>query len=65
LKSLIKLLVEGLFALLRRVPFAVTVVLQIVLVLARPGVASTRSHRYLHPLNCSPTANAGRASTLL
>jgi hypothetical protein len=44
LKSLIKLLVEGLFAFLRRVPFAVTVVLQIVLVLARPGVASSRSH---------------------
>jgi hypothetical protein len=44
LKSLVKLLVEGLFALLRRVPFAVTVVLQIVSVLARSGVASTRSH---------------------
>jgi hypothetical protein len=39
LKSLIKLLVEGLFALLRRVPFAVTVVLQIVLALARPSVS--------------------------
>jgi hypothetical protein len=44
LQGLIKLLVEGLFAFLRRVPFAVTVMLRVVFTLARSGIASTGDH---------------------